>query len=175
MVNAVVRRVLLAFFKEHLGDSVHPCIHMKIVAKSRVIAVCSNNLNWFVNILLSFSALWTAGLSWSIVCLWFVKPNVPPNPLILGANLLYLFQETPALRKLVLTILLLCSIGSIKSGLGMCVPLLQKIHDEKGCPIISVDKYPHSQGRDTKDIKIRHIKIRITRCLSCLPIPVESW
>ena len=43
--STVVRRVLIAYFKEHLGDSVILCIHMNSVSKFIVTVVCSNNLN----------------------------------------------------------------------------------------------------------------------------------
>ena len=51
------------------------------------------------------------------------ETNIPPSPSILGANILDLFQETPELRDIFLTVLLLCRIGSTKTGLYLFVTL----------------------------------------------------
>ena len=125
ITSAVVRTDLLEYGRENLGYSVIPHIHMKSVENSRVTAVCSNNINLFRNWILCLSTVWTAGVSWSTARLWFVKPKIHPNPPVLGANLLDIFQETLELCELVLPVMFLCRIGNRKSCLDICVPLSQ--------------------------------------------------
>ena len=119
----VVRRDIIAYIKDHLGNSILLHTHIKSVAKSRVTSVCSNSFNAVINRIICFYEVWTPGIPWSVLRLLFIEPKIPPKPPVLGANLLENFQEITEPLKLVLLVILLCIIGSRKSGLCLCVPL----------------------------------------------------